>query len=142
LGISKKCTSYSGKYRKEVDFALFFLIVSTLPQNELEEMILRYGGTPKEVLDEMKDIIIPIIRADWGANENYQFQVETPLPVNLTAMVGDKDNTPDISETTVKGWKLHTSGSFVFKVFSGDHFYLTTTSQDECIQLIASTLSK
>jgi len=114
---------------------------SNLSEQEFLKLIELYGGTPKEVLESMKEVIIPILRADWGANENYIFLPENPLPIPITTILGDKDTTPDITEENVIGWKVHTSYNWSLKKLSGDHFYLTKDpGQEQIIQLILSTL--
>ncbi|HGY55859.1 MAG TPA: thioesterase [Caldithrix abyssi] len=95
-----------------------------LPQAEFVQHIRNYNGTPKEVLEhqELMDILIPILRADFEVCETYQYFPKPPFNCPITAFGGLQD--PSTTKDDLQGWKKHTSGAFNLRMFPGDHFYL------------------
>jgi medium-chain acyl-[acyl-carrier-protein] hydrolase len=94
------------------------------PDAEFLAEITRLNGTPKEVLDhaELRDLMLPLLRADFAVCETYEFGVENPLPCPLSAYGGlaDEESVRDRLEP----WREHTSGVFALRMFPGDHFFL------------------
>ncbi|WP_019435105.1 MULTISPECIES: thioesterase II family protein [Streptomyces] len=82
------------------------------------------SGTSSVVLDdpEMREMILPALRADYHAIETYRHRPGPELTVPVTALVGAED--PKAPVADVKGWEQHTSGAFELRTFPGGHFYL------------------
>ncbi|GHB07927.1 thioesterase II family protein [Streptomyces termitum] len=82
------------------------------------------GGTVPDVLDdpELREMVMPALRADYGALGAYRWSGGAPLPVPVTALVGDRD--PVVDTAASAGWRAHTTGGFDLRVFPGGHFYL------------------
>jgi surfactin synthase thioesterase subunit len=85
----------------------------------------RLGGTPPELLadEEIQELMLPALRADYKAIETYEFQPGPPLSCPIWALAGDDD--PLTTETELAAWRPQTTGPFVLKTYSGHHFYLS-----------------
>ncbi|KOG41436.1 hypothetical protein AQJ84_39735 [Streptomyces resistomycificus] len=86
--------------------------------------VRRLGGTDQAMLDnpEVLEMVLPALRADYGALATYRWREGEPLTAAVTVLVGDCD--PMVSVQEAQTWREHTSGEFALKVFSGGHFYL------------------
>ncbi|WHT21550.1 alpha/beta fold hydrolase [Crossiella sp. CA-258035] len=82
------------------------------------------GGTGAAVLEhpELRELLLPIVRADYRLIETYQPTQAPPLTCPITAFVGDAD--PELTIEQARDWGRSTSGEFDLQVFPGDHFYL------------------
>ena len=90
----------------------------------LEGVRHRYGGISEAVLaePELLEMILPPLRADFAAYENYQHQARVLLTCPVTAFAGTRD--PVVQESAVTAWADHTSGPFRLHAIPGDHFFL------------------
>jgi surfactin synthase thioesterase subunit len=96
----------------------------TLDDTALAAYLRRLGGMPEEVLndEELRDEVLRVLRADYRLVRHYRPGATGPLPVPITAMVGDTD--PVNAPGTVWGWARHTSLSCGVEVLPGGHFYI------------------
>ncbi len=64
-----------------------------LPDNEFLEILKKLNGTPQEVFErqELLDMVLPTIRADFAVCGTYEHQVETPLNCPIIAFGGSED---------------------------------------------------
>ncbi|GHE57466.1 thioesterase II family protein [Streptomyces capitiformicae] len=106
---------------------------------EILAAVRRLGGTGSALLDdpELLDMVLPALRADYGALARYTTDAAEPLPVPLTALVGDAD--PVVPVDTATAWRARTSRDFALNVFTGGHFYLDAHPA-EVAAVIASSL--
>ncbi|MFE9369237.1 thioesterase II family protein [Streptomyces sp. NPDC006711] len=90
----------------------------------IERVASMHGGIPQEVLDsqELRELIVGALRADYRVLETYTWQEAEPLPVPLTILGGSADHTPE----QLNGWQSHTSAPLTVRQFPGGHFYLRT----------------
>lgn len=95
-----------------------------LPNRQLIEMLRHYGGTPEEVLasQELLELFLPVIRADFTVLETYQYQPEPPLDCPISVFGGLED--PRVPVPTLKAWREQTRTNFEVHLFSGGHFFL------------------
>ncbi|WP_341720556.1 alpha/beta fold hydrolase [Micromonospora sp. FIMYZ51] len=85
--------------------------------------LVRLGATDRELLTgEMRDVVLPMIRADYRAIETYRCTRPHTLACPLTALVGRDD--PYVTRQEAARWRVHTTGGFTMRVFPGGHFYL------------------
>jgi medium-chain acyl-[acyl-carrier-protein] hydrolase len=100
--------------------------ISALADDKMRERLVELGGTPQEILDnaDLMELMLPIVRADWAACEDYVYRPETPLPCPITVLGGADDDTFDQSELT--RWGEVTSKSFDVVTLPGGHFFLRT----------------
>ncbi|MEU7046138.1 alpha/beta fold hydrolase [Streptomyces varsoviensis] len=83
------------------------------------------GGTDPALLDddEMRRVILPVIRGDYRAVETYRAPTaETVLNVPIMAITGDRD--PSVSLEEASAWRGHAAGPFEIKVLTGGHFFI------------------
>ncbi|MGW0770460.1 thioesterase II family protein [Streptomyces sp. NPDC002676] len=89
----------------------------------VEQMRVLGGTDPRILADqELLDMVLPTVRADYEAIETYRFEPGPPLSCDITALTGDRDPKAAIDE--VAAWADHTLGRFDLRVFPGGHFYL------------------
>ncbi|MET7718817.1 alpha/beta fold hydrolase [Streptomyces sp. NPDC005407] len=86
--------------------------------------IRRLGGTASRVLDdpEVLAMVMPALRADYGALGSYDWRPGAPLTAPVTVLIGDSD--PVVTVDEAAAWCNHTSGGCELRVFPGGHFYL------------------
>lgn len=98
--------------------------LSELADDKLLERIQEWGGVNPNVLndDGFKEYLIPIIRADFKAVENFRYnnggyKLDMPIAVFL----GYKDS---VGIKEANAWQLETSHKIIIKQFDGDHFFI------------------
>jgi medium-chain acyl-[acyl-carrier-protein] hydrolase len=99
---------------------------STLPRREFVQMLRDYGCADEALLanDEILDLLLPMMRADFAMIEQYRHQPGPPLDCPILAWCGGSD--PEISPTTLMdGWNKETSARFELLVRPGGHFFIT-----------------
>jgi len=114
--------------------------IHKLSEKDFVQKIRNYNGTPKEVLEheELMEIMIPILRADFEVCETYIFKEKQPLDCPLTVFGGLQDSGANKEE--LKAWEKLTTGPFALRMFPGDHFYLLE-SQVTLIKTIAHDIN-
>ncbi|HEX6969595.1 MAG TPA: alpha/beta fold hydrolase [Micromonosporaceae bacterium] len=102
----------------------------TLSDDEFTAEVGRLNGTPPEVLGqpELLRLLLPALRADFELNEMYQPLPGRGLRCPLVAYLGVDD--PEADPPELLAWRSETSGEFVLRLFSGDHFYLRNGRPD------------
>ena len=110
-----------------------------LPEAEFIERLRQLNGTPQEVLDhpELMQLMVPMLRADFSVCETYQYKSEPPLNIPITVFGGRDDI--DVSREKLEPWQAHTTGSFSFHTFPGDHFFIHS-AQAQIIDVIRKSL--
>tara|TARA_B100001173_G_C15856821_1_gene491227 strand:- start:299 stop:853 length:555 start_codon:yes stop_codon:yes gene_type:complete len=83
-----------------------------------------YGAVPEAIRQsgELRDVFLPILRADVELLETYADAASEPLGCPITALGGRSD--PAISKAMLAGWQTHTSAEFTLHEFPGEHFYI------------------
>jgi medium-chain acyl-[acyl-carrier-protein] hydrolase len=101
----------------------------------------KLNGTSQRVLenDELMQMMLPIIRADFAVCETYTYRQEPPFACAISAYCGLAD--PNITRDYMEAWHLQTSKTFKLTLFEGDHFYLFH-QQDSLLQLILADLAR
>ncbi|MDX3311421.1 thioesterase II family protein [Streptomyces sp. NPDC054884] len=90
----------------------------------LLEEIKKLNGTDLALLDdeEMLQMIMPALRADYRLVETYERGPGPRLSCPVVAMTGDAD--PRVTIDEARSWAEETSGAFELLVHPGGHFYL------------------
>jgi medium-chain acyl-[acyl-carrier-protein] hydrolase len=98
--------------------------IHTLPDAEFLQEIGRFNGTPKEILEnaEIMSFMIPILRADFGLCNRYQYTPEAPLACPISVFGGIADRS--VGKARLEAWREQTSSDFCLQMFPGDHFFL------------------
>ncbi|MBN3932646.1 thioesterase [Streptomyces verrucosisporus] len=91
---------------------------------ELIATAARLGGTAPDLLDdsEVRDMVLPALRADYRALADYRWVPGPRLDVPFTVLVGDSD--PVVTVAEAAAWEGFTASGTEFRVFAGGHFYL------------------
>ncbi|AND15924.1 thioesterase II family protein [Rathayibacter tritici] len=86
-------------------------------------------GTHADVLRDpsLMRYVLPSLRADYRAIEQYHYVPTVPLRCDVVALTGDADPHVDIDEA--RKWRRHTVGRFDLVVHPGGHFYLQARAQ-------------
>ncbi len=110
-----------------------------LPKSALMQELRTLGGTPGGVFedDELLELILPTLRADFAVCDQYEFVVERPLEIPICAFAGSDDT--EAPPHVVAGWRQHTLRRFSFHVMSGGHFFINSSRQ-AVLDLIGSEL--
>ncbi|MER6100272.1 alpha/beta fold hydrolase [Streptomyces sp. NPDC001728] len=101
----------------------------------------RLSGVSSELLadPEMRELVLPPLRADYRAIETYRPEPGAVVRVPVEVIVGDRD--PRVSEEEARAWQAHTTGEFGCTVVpGGGHFYLADRT-DELAGLITRRLA-
>lgn len=98
--------------------------IHTLPDKEFLMELRRLNGTPSELLghEELMEIMLPVLRADFAVYETYFYSTEPPLNCPISAFGGLQDHR--VSDSDLEAWRAQTSVSFSLRMFPGDHFLL------------------
>ncbi|MER7761394.1 alpha/beta fold hydrolase [Streptomyces sp. NPDC097619] len=104
---------------------------------EVLAAVTMLGGTGPAVLDdpELREMVLPALRADYAALGSYDSAPGTPLDTGITALIGDSD--PVVTVAEAAAWEEHTTGDFRLEVFPGGHFYL-----DEHTEALSSAVAE
>jgi medium-chain acyl-[acyl-carrier-protein] hydrolase len=113
--------------------------IHNLPEQEFVDRLRKFNGTPEDVLqnEELRELILPILRTDFMISETYDYQPMLPLGCPICACGGLQDD-----YTTREGlaaWQEQTSAACSVRMFPGDHFYLNE-SRMMLLQVIAREL--
>ncbi|HKR12798.1 MAG TPA: thioesterase domain-containing protein [Pyrinomonadaceae bacterium] len=94
------------------------------PAEVFRNRLLEVGGLDPEVIDEdeLFELLLPSLRADFELFENYEYVPEPLLEVDIYAIGGQAD--PHVSLSDLEGWGCHTCRRFEARRFAGDHFFL------------------
>ncbi|GLV59121.1 hypothetical protein KDH_59490 [Dictyobacter sp. S3.2.2.5] len=108
-----------------------------LPEAEFIQSVKDMGGTPDAVLqnDELMQLLLPTLRADFAINETYHYQPEPPLNIPITVLGGREDK--EVKPEELKDWQLQSSYPIDLHIFSGNHFFIHS-HQPQLTRLIAS----
>ncbi|WP_330301248.1 thioesterase II family protein [Streptomyces sp. NBC_00503] len=91
---------------------------------DLVEEVKRLGGTDSALLDDedLRELVLPALRADFAAVSTYTARPGVPLPCPVVGYVGDSD--PDVAVPAVAAWAQLAPRGFALRVLPGGHFYL------------------
>jgi surfactin synthase thioesterase subunit len=96
--------------------------IHRLPDGEFTERILKMGATSEEIFASkaLRDVFMPILRADFRLVETYEYEEKKPLPWEISAITGEEEKW---TTAEVEGWKSHTSAHCRVVSLPGGHFY-------------------
>lgn len=105
----------------------------TLADAEFLRQVRARGGIPAELADnqELLELLLPVLRADFTWSETYRYQSEPPLSCPLTAFAGRQDQITGADE--LAGWRAQTTGPFRTQLVDGGHFYLREPAGAETV---------
>jgi len=97
-----------------------------LSKSGLIEVLRDYGGTPEIIFqeEELMDLFLPSIRADFFLTDEYVYTPEAPLDYPIHFFHGEKDLKIK-DKTEIDAWREQTSSDFSLRIFpGGGHFFL------------------
>lgn len=115
--------------------------LSSLPKNALVRKLQEFNGTPVKALqnDELLDLLLPTIRADFELCETYEYHPESPLECPITIYGGLDDHS--VEADRLAAWSEMTAEACEVRMFPGDHFYFNN-SQSTFLQIFADALRR
>ncbi|MDB5033195.1 MAG: putative thioesterase [Chlorobi bacterium] len=109
--------------------------ISDLPRDEFIDALARHTNMSPESFsnEELIELMLPTLRADFSLCETYHYDEEEPLPIPIYVFGGIDDT--DVTEEDLAGWRRQTCASFNLSMINGDHF-LTETAREEFFLLM------
>ncbi|WP_030251125.1 thioesterase II family protein [Streptomyces violens] len=102
--------------------------------------VRRFAGYSHPALEnpEMRELLLPMLRADVEMHESYRPASDKPLSASITSLRGREDELVDAAQ--IAQWEQATTGTFTTAELDGGHMYLADGSAD-LLQLIGAKLS-
>jgi surfactin synthase thioesterase subunit len=122
------------------DVAWPFARVADLSDDDFLSVLAERLNAPAEAwsIPELRELILPVLRADFAWTAGYQYRAEPPLAVPLVGLAGADD--PEAGPASMLGWSRQTSASFRLHTLPGDHFFLRSAAADVTSLLRADML--
>jgi medium-chain acyl-[acyl-carrier-protein] hydrolase len=100
---------------------------SGMPKSALVKKLREFNGAPVEALqnDELLDLMLPTICADFELCETYEYHPESPLECQMTIYGGLEDHEVEVER--LAAWSEMTVGACDIRMFPGGHFYLNSS---------------
>lgn len=113
--------------------------LSGKPDAEIAESLLRLGGMPPEVFahPDLRDLVLPVLRADFAWLDAYRYQPEPPLTVPVVGFAGSDDQVATTDD--MADWSRHTSAGMTLRPVTGGHFF-AEDQRDQVIDFIRADL--
>jgi surfactin synthase thioesterase subunit len=120
--ITPKLVILSG--RPPPKFGLRMNPISHLGDKELITELYKLEGTDTRILenDELMELLLPIIRADFRISEAYQSSASLKINSPMIAIGSEED--PWLNEAEFNDWKDYSNSTTKIQFFPGGHFYL------------------
>jgi medium-chain acyl-[acyl-carrier-protein] hydrolase len=101
--------------------------IHDLPKKEFMAELRQLNGMPADLLgnQELMDIVLPSLRADFELFDSYRYLSGAPLNCPISAFGGLSDQR--VSRDDLEAWRDQTAISFTIRMFPGDHFFLKST---------------
>jgi surfactin synthase thioesterase subunit len=112
-----------------------------LPDDEFISALTERINAPAEVweIPELRDLVLPVLRADFEWIARYKYQPEPPLAIPIIGLAGASDT--ECGPLRMLGWRRHTSASFRLYTLPGDHFFARSASAELASLLCADMLA-
>lgn len=114
--------------------------IHQLPATEFKQSVKEIEGTAEEVMvqDDMMELFLPALRADFTIHEQYTYQPGERLNCAIMTLSGTRD--PRVNKNDMEEWAQHTSNSFSSHFFEGGHFFVEPNLKDVSNVIITSLL--
>lgn len=114
----------------------------TLPDDEFVRALgERYGWSDESVLADqaMRDLVLPIVRADMRIMATYEYMKEDPLSCPINVFGGEWDQAA--TQEALAEWRRETTASFHLTMFPGAaHFFMHQRAEDYAAAIAATLL--
>jgi surfactin synthase thioesterase subunit len=96
---------------------------------EVFKVVLRADGIAETILrsDELMQLMLPTLRADYEVCDTYEYRVEPPLNCPFYLYCGTEDIR--IRESDMAGWPAHTLGTSLMTMVPGSHLFLHASQE-------------
>ncbi|MGO9450880.1 MAG: thioesterase II family protein [Candidatus Binataceae bacterium] len=110
-----------------------------LDDDRLISALAKMGGTPKTILGDREYMrsVLPTIRADFEALDNYIYRDDASLDCPITAIGGRDDS--NITVEQLAAWSDLTRSGFRLRILPGNHFFLNS-HEEQLLSLLAHEL--
>lgn len=101
------------------------VFVQDLPEQKFLDVLQDLNFDSSQALfedEEMRQLMLPMVRADFELHNKYNFSQKPLLDIPITAIGGRVD--PYVSSEHLLGWRKHTSAEFQLKMRPGDHYFI------------------
>jgi surfactin synthase thioesterase subunit len=114
--------------------------VHTRGDAELLDELRQLGGTNAELMAdaELRNLLLPMIRADYRAVETYRCQPSAAVACPITVLTGDTD--PRTTAAEAWDWRRHTRAACAVRTFVGGHFFIQD-HQQAIVELVTRELA-
>ncbi len=114
--------------------------ISRLPNEEFMAALAELNGTPEVIWQnkELMEVLLPMLRADMSMYDTYTYLPGPPLLCPILAIGGLQDAV--VVPEDLHAWREQTNSMFAVQMFSGDHFFLQSSSK-LLLETIARTLA-
>jgi medium-chain acyl-[acyl-carrier-protein] hydrolase len=98
--------------------------LAELPDEEFIRAVGDLGGVPNTVFaaPDMLALALPALRADFAVCAGYEYELESPLEVPISAFGGSAD--PLTNRAALATWGEETTLGVSVRFYPGNHFYL------------------
>jgi surfactin synthase thioesterase subunit len=100
--------------------------IAELAGQEFAEAVGFFGGLSADVIadEEMRDLLLPGVIADFHMAVGYRYQPGPPLDVPVTVVVGRDD--PHVRQAQIEPWSREFAAPVDHRLVDGGHFYFET----------------
>ncbi|MGG3280966.1 thioesterase II family protein [Paenibacillus solani] len=114
--------------------------IHMLPDGEFLDELKKFGGMPDELFQhqELLNMFMPILRADFKLVGEYEHRMRSPLPLRLTILSGKDDI---CVEGSLSEWEQYAMRGSELMLFNGGHFFLHER-EDEIVEVINKMLTE
>ncbi|MEU0949233.1 thioesterase domain-containing protein [Streptomyces canus] len=111
-----------------------------LGDDEFLARVEQFAGYRHEALDdpELREILLPLLRADVEMHENYKPRSDEPITVPVTALRGSDDTL--VGADQAREWSGVTTAAFHYVEIPGRHMYLVDAARP-LLESITRTLA-
>jgi medium-chain acyl-[acyl-carrier-protein] hydrolase len=104
------------------------------------EELRHLNGTPREVLanEELMELLLPQLRADFTLVETYRYVAQEPLSCPISAFGGWQDT--EVKQEEIAAWRVQTANVFSLHMLPGDHFFLHS-NRSSLFQVLSQELT-
>lgn len=101
-----------------------------LPDDAFIDQLVRRAGAQPELKHEpeLRDLLLPVLRADFAWIKRYRYEPEPPLGTPIVALTGVDDG--EVGVADLLGWARHTTAGFRLRTMPGGHLFVQDRPAD------------
>lgn len=101
--------------------------IYNLPNHEFKAELAKLNGTPEAILnnDDLMELYLPMLRADFQIADNYCFQKSVKFNCSFSILAGDQD---EINDEELHSWNDFFADKGKIVTIEGDHFFIDKNS--------------